>query len=232
MKKLLAASIAAASIAGVSAPAMAGGWSANAGLASEYVFRGVSFGDASAFAGLDYEAGGFYIGTWATSLSDETDSTAGSEYDVYLGYALETDSGFGFNVGATRYEFTGVADFETELNLGFSIAGFGLDIAIGQDHDDGYETADYTFVALSWSGEVFGATWGDLDVSDEDADGSSGARTEYSHSYAEFSAGGEIAGIDTALTIGRKFNIESDGTEIGSEGDDYFIVTASKSFDL
>ncbi len=244
MKKLLSASIAAAAIAGASAPAMAvEGLSANAGLASEYVFRGVTLGDASAFVGLDYEIAGFYMGTWATQ-----DAGNGLEHDTYLGYALETESTFGFNVGLTRYDYTYTHDYEAEINLGFSIAGFAIDAAWGKDSDgtniddngnktDDAVTADYTFIALSWSGEVFGVTAGSYDKDNEKKSGKQSSHAGKKYKYVELSAGGEVGGIDTAVVIGRRFDgeesrIGSPTTSESSYGDDYIVVSASKSFDL
>ena len=51
--------------------------SANIGYMSEYHFRGILQKVSSVSGGIDYEAGGFYIGTWAADVGDnyyETDS--------------------------------------------------------------------------------------------------------------------------------------------------------------
>ena len=46
-------------------------FSANAGVVSQYFFRGIAQTyTASASAGVDYEAGGFYVGTWAADVQD------------------------------------------------------------------------------------------------------------------------------------------------------------------
>ena len=58
--------------------------SANVGMVSDYIFRGVYQEDTSASAGLDYEdESGFYIGTWGADVGD------GLETDLYFGYAGE-----------------------------------------------------------------------------------------------------------------------------------------------
>ena len=45
------------------------GVSGNVGLVSQYLFRGIAqTSTASASAGLDYENGGFYLGTWAADV--------------------------------------------------------------------------------------------------------------------------------------------------------------------
>ena len=58
-------------------------WSANVGYASEYHFRGILQKTSSASGGLDYESGGFYVGTWAADVGD------GLEVDGYFGYGTE-----------------------------------------------------------------------------------------------------------------------------------------------
>ena len=123
MKKLLSASIAAATLAtaGVSAPAMAG-LSANVGMVSDYYFRGANLGDAGAYGGLDYDVAGFYIGVWAI---DDGNSDAngngndGLETDYYLGYGMEFDA-VSWYVGYSRFEYTYTKDFEHELNPNLS----------------------------------------------------------------------------------------------------------------
>ena len=56
----------------------------NVGYVSEYYFRGILQKSSSASAGIDYEEGGFYIGAWGADVGD------GIEYDIYLGYGIET----------------------------------------------------------------------------------------------------------------------------------------------
>jgi uncharacterized protein (TIGR02001 family) len=58
----------------------------NIGVASDYVFRGVSQTDENAqlFGGVDLTAGKFYAGTWASNV-DFNDSTD-AEIDLYAGF--------------------------------------------------------------------------------------------------------------------------------------------------
>ena len=58
----------------------------NVGVASDYVFRGVSQTDENAqvFGGVDLTAGKFYAGTWASNV-DFNDSTD-AEIDLYAGF--------------------------------------------------------------------------------------------------------------------------------------------------
>ncbi len=235
MKKLLSASIAAATIAGFAVPAAAvEGLSANAGFVTDYYYRGANLGDAGAYAGVDYEVAGFYIGTWA--IDDLTGGQDGLEYDIYLGYGMESGD-FSWSVGLTDYQYTYTSDNEVELNLGLGFGGFALDVAVGEETDvaaNGDDVdQDYVFVSLGWSGEVFGATIGHADY-DESADE---AMDEADWTYLELSAGGEVATMDVSVTLGRVLDssgaagVAMSSTGEGS-GDYYMFLDVSKSFDL
>lgn len=239
MKKLLATSIAAATFAGFAAPAAAvEGLSANVGLVSEYVYRGANLGDAGAYAGVDYEVAGFYVGSWI--IDDGAAGNDGLETDFYLGYGMDIAEGFSFNVGVTTYQYTYTSDHENELGLSFGFPmGFGVDAYFGTDIDveagtsgDDVET-DYGFFDLTWGGEVFGATLGYYKNDGDDDEG----YDESEYKYIELSAGGEVAGLDMAVSYGRMFGAEStdasgDTTESSSDGADYIVLDISKSFDL
>ena len=232
MKKLLSASIAAATIAGFAAPAAAvEGLSANAGLVSDYYFRGVNLGDAGAYAGVDYEIAGFYVGAWA--IDDGAGGSDGIETDYYLGYGMEHGE-FSWSVGATTYQYTYISDSETEMNVGLAYSGFGLDIAVGTATDDMHDnnTAkdvenDYAVVAVSWSGDVFGAVVGFADTAESEKN----ANDDSDYMYAEVSAGGEVATMDMGVTLGRVLESSANGDDTGS-GDYYIFLDISKSFDL
>ena len=196
-------------------------FSANAGFVSDYYFRGSNLGDAGLYAGLDYENSGFYAGTWW--IDDSNAGNDGLEQDVYFGYGFDAGS-ISLGLGYTRYEYTYTSDFEQEINLSAGFSGFGLEYSAGEDDDDGGDTVDYDFVALSWSGEVFGAKIGSYDP-DEFKNG----LVEYD--YIELSASGEVAELDATITIGQTSNTRDASGDIAS-GDGYMILDISKSFDL
>lgn len=189
----------------------------NIGWASEYYFRGVLQKESSGSAGIDYEGGGFYIGSWAADVGD------GLEVDGYLGYGIETEDGFSASIGATGYYYTGQFDDKYEeinLNLGYGM--FSLEYSVGEA---GYSSnsSDYDFLALTIAGEsgfygTFG-TWGD------EADGD----------YLEIGYGTTIADID--FGIAAVFTDDTLGClngEYDSSGDcnesEALIFTISKSF--
>lgn len=92
------------------------GLSANLGVVSDYVFRGVSQsgGDPAVQGGVDYRhASGFYAGTWASSVSWPTDfglySSGRTEWDFYGGFkqALPGSTGLTYDLGTRYYYFSG-----------------------------------------------------------------------------------------------------------------------------
>ena len=222
MKKtstLLAASIFALS----AVPAIAdSSLTANGGFVSEYYYRGVELGDAALNGGVDYESGGFSAGVWAIDDGGDV-AEDGLEVDFYASYGFDL-GGVGVSIGFTDYEYTYTSDKEVEINLGLSYGAFSLDLASGDDKNEeevGDEDYDYDFYAVSWSGEVFGATVGAYDNDDDSDD-------DAAYKYAEISASGELNGLDVTALIGTKFNVEASG----SQDDGYMVLSVSKSFDL
>lgn len=211
LKKVLPAAIAASLLTGgVAAPAMAD-FSANIGFASEYYYRGIQQKESSASAGLDFEAGGFYAGTWAADVGD------GLEVDGYLGYNLELGE-FTVGAGFTGYYYTG--DFDDtyeEINLMAGWRFISVAYSIGEwDGDGGFDGEggdEYDFLDITLEYEGFYGTYGDFG---KDADGS----------YFELGYGTEIGGFDVGIAA-----IFSDEDLVGDD-DEALIFTIGKTFDL
>jgi len=128
-------------ICAASTPLQAADLSANIGWNSDYVFRGISQDKSSANAGLDLEADGFYIGTWAASVSP------GLEVDLYGGYN-GTVQDFTYGIGATGYFYTD--DFDDtylEINLRGGWKFLSVEAAIGEYDNFNGPTQDYLFLA-------------------------------------------------------------------------------------
>ncbi|OYX63350.1 MAG: hypothetical protein B7Y88_12900 [Sphingomonadales bacterium 32-64-17] len=91
VRSLLAATVLAGSVFAVAAPAAAQDieLSGNAAVVSEYRFRGVdlSGGDIAIQGGVDAAIGGFYVGTWGSSLDEDTVGYGHTKLDVYAGYS-------------------------------------------------------------------------------------------------------------------------------------------------
>lgn len=161
-------------------------WSANVGMVSDYHFRGIQqTQSASASAGVDYEQGGFYAGTWAAEVED------GLEVDFYAGYGIELDNGLALGLGATTYQYTG--DFDSaynELNFSAGMGMFSLEYSVGTwDGPVGAEVEeDYDFIGLSFENNGFSATvgsWG----------------KDFSGEYIELGYGTSVGELDVGVGL-------------------------------
>lgn len=92
----------------------------NVGAVTDYRYRGISQTRVkpAVQGGVDYAAGGLYVGAWASTIKwiKDAGGDASYELDLYGGYKGELAPGVGFDVGLLRYLYpsTGVAN-TTEL---------------------------------------------------------------------------------------------------------------------
>ena len=104
--------------------------SANVALASEYRFRGVdlSGGNLAIQGGVDFShSSGFYIGTWASNLDEDTVGFGSTELDVYAGFGGDIGEGVSFDVGGIYYLYPDAASgLETDYVEFYGSLGFGL----------------------------------------------------------------------------------------------------------
>ena len=204
--------------------------SATAGFVTDYYFRGAKLGDAGAYGSVDYSTGGFYAGAWAIDYGSNSDTDDGGvEVDLYAGYAFEFENGLSLDLGLVQYEYTDSTDSETEISLTAGFGAFSVNYTDGDDNNPGTGDSDYDYsvYSVSWSGEVFGATYGHVD-SDET---SSGANDESDYDWIEVTASGDVVGLDVTLAIGTTEN-RDDGSTNDSGSDGYILIDVSKSFDL
>jgi uncharacterized protein (TIGR02001 family) len=213
MNRKLATLCLAASVATVPAPALAVDFSANIGYMSEYIFRGIPQKTSSAMGGLDLEAGGFYLGTWAADVGD------GLEIDYYGGYGFDLGP-FSFGIGGTYYSYTDDFDDtykEVNLSAGWSILTF--DAAIGTyDNFDGPKL-DYQYYSLT---AEYNGFYGRVATFEDEFDGS----------YYEAGYGNTLTFQDTDLFDYSIALIYSDSTLLGGESDTNLVFTLSKTFDF
>lgn len=90
--------------------------SANVAITSDYKFRGVSLsdGDIAVQGGVDVGLpAGFYIGTWASSIDEDTVGYGHTELDIYGGWAAEFGN-ISTDVGVIMYIYpnAGAGDFD------------------------------------------------------------------------------------------------------------------------
>jgi uncharacterized protein (TIGR02001 family) len=183
--------------------------STNIGLVSEYHFRGIAqTSDASASAGIDYEANGFYVGAWTADVSD------GLEIDLYAGYGFDLGDSTSASIGVTTYQYTG--DFDTaynELNLGLTWGPVSFEYSIGKRDDDvalGVLTEeDYTFFGVTVEKNGFYGTFGTFG-------------DDYEGEYFEAGWGTEVGGFDVGVSAVFSGNDLDD--------DETLLFSVSKSF--
>ena len=119
-KTLIAAAVAGALIApgvvlaqAAAEPASPHTLTANVGVVSDYMFRGISQtkGEPAIQGGFDYaHASGLYAGTWLSSISWVSDAQGGSyptEVDFYGGYKGSLAEDFGYDLGVITYVYPG-----------------------------------------------------------------------------------------------------------------------------
>ena len=185
--------------------------SGNVAIQSDYVWRGISQNseDPSIQGGFDYEHdSGFYAGVWGASVDFGGSET--TEGDLYFGFAGETESGIGYDVGFIEYTYwggEGASDSNfTEYYIGASYAGFGLTYSIGDEFDDLIE-ASYSYDFEKFS---LGVVYGDYDT----------------YSYYSLGVSGDLAETGLGWDLSFWGTNDLDGFD---EADDRLVLTISKS---
>ena len=132
VRSLMAATVLAGS-AFIAAPAMAQdidvSVSANASIVSEYRFRGVdlSGGDIAVQGGIDVGLpAGFYVGTWGSSLDEDTVGYGHTELDVYGGWSGSLSDAVSVDVGVIAYLYPNAGPGDFDYFEGYASAGFSL----------------------------------------------------------------------------------------------------------
>jgi uncharacterized protein (TIGR02001 family) len=161
--------------------------SANVGLFSNYVFRGISQtgGEPAIQGGLDYaHSSGFYLGTWGSNVGWIEDyqryGSGNLEIDLYGGYRNGIgDTGVTYDVGAIQYFYPGerystitsataVKADTTEIYAALGWKWFTVKYSYGiSDEIFGFSNADgssYLDISASFplgeTGLTLGAHWG------------------------------------------------------------------------
>ncbi|QCU90791.1 TorF family putative porin [Thiomicrorhabdus sediminis] len=217
--KTLALSLAVAGATSVSlVPAAAqAGVSANAGIFSDYVWRGVQQNGSDTMAvqgGLDYEAdNGLFVGIWGSTV------LKGYEYDLYAGWGGEVN-GIDLGIAYTSFNYTdsavgGTNEFE-EVSLS---AGMGP-VSIGADIDVDKDQVDYTHYSISYDASAFAEgvslTYGVTDTK--------GTSANAGYLNVNYSTTIDM-GVDLMVDYFMNDNNNNSGTN-------ELVIGLSKSFDL
>ncbi|MDH3588064.1 MAG: TorF family putative porin [Gammaproteobacteria bacterium] len=193
----------------LAAPPVLADVSGNIGWQSHYIYRGIPQSESSAQGGLDYEGGGFYLGTWAADVG------MGAEVDLYGGYNW-TVQDFSFGIGTTGYFYTD--DFDDtykELNLSVGHSSLTLDFATGEYDNFTGPTQDYNFLSATY--EHASGVYGVIGGFGGDFDGD----------YYSLGYGFALEGIDLSLAW-----VYTDDKLGGGDEDNNIVFSIGKSFDL
>jgi uncharacterized protein (TIGR02001 family) len=95
----------------------------------------MSGGDAAIQGGIDIaHSSGFYVGTWGSSLDEDTVGYGHTELDVFAGWSSEVTPGVTVDVGAIAYIYPNAGPGDFDYYEGYASAGFGFgpgEVAIG-----------------------------------------------------------------------------------------------------
>lgn len=135
----------------------------NAGVVSQYIFRGAVEDGRTAFqGGLDYDHdSGFYAGTWFSTLdySQEPGNPDNNEVDLYAGYSGSAGD-FGYDVGLLYFYYTGsgeapgseVEDADANVPEAYVSSSYGpVGLSVNYALDDAtWTNAGDTYINLSF----------------------------------------------------------------------------------
>ena len=132
----------------------------NAGVVSDYVFRGVSQSnrEIALQGGLDYAFGdsGVYVGTWGSTVDYGDYDAPDFEADFYIGYNTDLGEKFNLDLMVTRYTYYGEENGYGSIDYNEFITKFGMkDVAtltLGYSNDYANTGEDYMYANLgnSW----------------------------------------------------------------------------------
>lgn len=116
------------------------GASGNAGMFSEYLFRGIEqSGGPAVQGGLDYATdAGIYLGTWASNTGGPA-AAGGTEIDLYGGYATKVGAA-ALDFGAVYYLYS---EDEEDLGLEYDFWEIYGKLTVGYFGAQVYYTTDY-----------------------------------------------------------------------------------------
>jgi len=148
-----AAAQTAAPAADAKAPPSDHTFTGNAGLFSQYRFRGImqTFGRPAIQGGVDYgHSSGIYLGNWNSNVSEGAGFPGGNiEMDFYGGWKKSWGD-WGFDIGAIYYYYPGTESGPTKLGSPFN--NRSGKVADGKVYNfEGYIAGSWKFVTLKYS---------------------------------------------------------------------------------
>lgn len=208
----------------------------NAGVMSQYIFRGVTQRDgASIMGGADYtHKSGLYLGTWFAQVgnSGNLGNSQGLEIDVYGGYNANIGD-LGLGAGFTSYQYTDKitstkTGFDTsynELNFKASYGPFTATLNPGyREATPGTGSKDAKYLFSSVKAE-FGGFYGLYGHWDWDSNGPKDGN------YLQAGYKTSLGGMDLEAAVVRSSKeLNVIGAKAGIDEDTRMFFSASKSF--
>lgn len=199
-------------------------FTANAGITSNYVFRGQTQSDdgIAAQGGIDYShESEFYAGAWASSVDEVNGPAGGFEVDLYGGWAHSWDD-FGIDIGYIVYEYTD-SDYSKgakEFYVGFDWGPASITYYNG---DDGAANPnDYNYVDVGL----------DIEMVDDVLLSFHYGRTSYDRGTSvndfKVEAGRKILDLDVSISATHEDGKNNQTTTKDTE----LFLTVKKVFDL
>lgn len=185
---------------------------------SDYVFRGIQFGDDAIQPSVEFATGDFYAGIW-TSLPISNRSSMGweDEYDFYAGYGVALSDAWALDFGATYYYYpsSGSHLFEPFVGAAGDLGG-GFSASFYYFYETEDEVSTYQ-VDLGYSIEL-------SDTSTLDLAGAYGIASDpYDYNYWSVSATFNVAMNDAAgAYLGA---VLTDNDIAGDTSEDFYFIT-------
>jgi uncharacterized protein (TIGR02001 family) len=222
--------------AALASPAAMADTTANFGVASEYMFRGIPQTNGAAVqGGVDVSTDvGLYVGAWASNVNFGGGEN-GNEFDVYGGFTKSFGM-FGLDVGAIGYIYSedsedGGAGAGSNLDFVEVYAGATLGPVSGKV----YYSPDYNNVSQP---SLYGTLTASFAVSETISLFAQGGSLNWDNidSYVDYSAGITGAKDGFSITLGA-FGTNGRGAATyfgpaGESDDVKFVISAKKTLDL
>ncbi len=200
--------------------------SANVGVTSNYVFRGLTQtnNDPAVQGGIDYtHDSGFYAGAWASQVDlpkggRNSQDVTGLEVDGYVGLSSELQGGGRFDLGAIQYSYTDVDKGDTrELYFGLGFGPFSGTFYWGDDTN--LSASRYQYLDLKYK----------LDLGDE-----VGLTLHYGH-YDSRGSNSDYNDISASLKktiLGADVSVTATAEDHRNSKREKLFMTITKTFDL
>ncbi len=204
--------------------------SANAGIYSDYAFRGISQTDEDPSLQIGVDAAmdnGFYVGAWGSNVDFNDNGEGTLEVDLYTGFTNNITEELSYDVGAIYYAYPGADssldyDFwEISFGMGYNFGDVAASASVNYSPEYFGDTGDAFYYAVGADVPVMedftvSAHVGYQDIDDSESYTDWSVGVGYSYEGLDFS----VAYVDTDLST----------TDCAAGCDSRFIFGVSKDF--